>query len=291
MPTGRARDDLMLSRFTPPTPSSTPTENAVPGRTDAYSMALNLLGTAASGSPSQRRCGQAMASRPTSNASSSAAASSSPWRSVVAAEPIRSATTNAIDWAEQEADEARCCSSALRRLVSTATVASSTTGLAAAIRAKSKIRDAGVAHAVWRRSAVEGCRRPGVVDGLGLLLQARELALGVLDQKVSHVVAEAPLDDDSAARRGPPGSGEGVGGQEPAALPQRIRDVEHRVVFDLGLQREGEDRQLVTLVTSSNGPSSSIRADRLVATSRVALHLAIAVEPEPEEVVVLRDDL
>ena len=64
-------------------------------------------------------------------------------------------------------------------------------------------------------------------------------------EHVRHVVREPPPDDD--AQRGEVGAvlGEGVRGHLPAALAQRVRDVEHGVVVDAVLQREGEDGQLV----------------------------------------------
>ena len=40
---------------------------------------------------------------------------------------------------------------------------------------------------------------------------------------------------------------EGVGGQQPAALAQGVRDVEDREVVDAVLELEGEHRQLVAL--------------------------------------------
>ena len=86
---------------------------------------------------------------------------------------------------------------------------------------------------------------------------------------------------------------ERVGGHLPAALAQRVRDVEDREVVDRRPSSVNANTGSSSpRVISSNGPSSAIcagEARRDVA--RVALHLPVAVEAEPEEVVVLRDDL
>ncbi len=70
------------------------------------------------------------------------------------------------------------------------------------------------------------------MDGLGLALEARELALEVGDEHVGQVVREAAANDD--AERGEIGAvlGERVGGDLPAALAKGVRDVEDRVVVD-----------------------------------------------------------
>jgi hypothetical protein len=80
------------------------------------------------------------------------------------------------------------------------------------------------------------------VDGCRLLPQARQLALQVVDEHVGHVVGEAAPDDD--AKCGEVGAvlGERVRRELPPALTHGVRDVEHRVVLDLVLQREREHR-------------------------------------------------
>src|SRR5262245_8438567 len=99
-------------------------------------------------------------------------------------------------------------------------------------------------------------RRPGrrVVYGGRLALQAWEVAQNVLDEHVGHVV-RAPSTDDEG-ERGEVGAflGERVGRNLPASLAQCVRDVEDRVVVDLGLQREREDRQLVAVREEFEGP-------------------------------------
>jgi hypothetical protein len=55
-------------------------------------------------------------------------------------------------------------------------------------------------------------------------------------------MAEAPLDHHTQRRKVGALLREGVGRHEPATLPQRVRDVEDRVVLDVVDQREREDR-------------------------------------------------
>ena len=75
-----------------------------------------------------------------------------------------------------------------------------------------------------------------VVDRLRLLLEPRQLPLEVGDEQVGHVVGEAAPDDD--AQRGEVRAvlRERVGGHLPAALAQRVRDVEDGEVVDLVLR-------------------------------------------------------
>src|SRR6516165_4146787 len=84
-----------------------------------------------------------------------------------------------------------------------------------------------------------------VMDRCRLLVQLRQLPLHVADKQVGEVVREALPDHDSERGEVLAVGGEGVGGNEPAALAQRIRYVEDGVVLDLGVQREREHRQLV----------------------------------------------
>ena len=92
----------------------------------------------------------------------------------------------------------------------------------------------------WNPAELEASR-----TGHGLGLEVGQLTLDVLDEQLRHVVGEAELDDHPQGREVGPVRGEGVGGQQPAALPQRVRDVEDGVVLDLVLELEGEHRQLV----------------------------------------------
>ena len=109
---------------------------------------------------------------------------------------------------------------------------------------------------------------------------------------VGEVVAEPPLDHD--AQRGQVGAvgREGVRGQEPAALAEGVRDVEHRVIVDRGIELEGEHGQLVAACQELERAEllDLLRQPRRD-LARVALHLGEAVEAEAQEVVILRDDL
>ncbi len=124
-------------------------------------------------------------------------------------------------------------------------------------------------------------------------LEPGELALDVGDEHVRQVVREAASNDDAQRREIGAVLGEGVRRYLPAALAQGVRHVEHRVVLDAVFQREREDGKLVA-------PREQLeRADlgdpRTRAASRRRAHtpgrVAIAGEPEADEVVVLRDDL
>ena len=104
--------------------------------------------------------------------------------------------------------------------------------------------------------------------------------------------AEAVPDDDAERREVLPVLREGVGGELPAALAQRVRDVEDGEVLDPVLQLEGEHRQLVAPRDQLERPElGDLRRQPRGDVARVALHLPVAVEAEAEEVVVLRDDL
>ena len=101
-------------------------------------------------------------------------------------------------------------------------------------------RGDGGAHARVRaaRDGVGGARlvvepgRRGLVHRGGLLLELRQLPLDVVDQQVRHVVAEAALDHDAQHRQVLAVLREGVRREQPAALAQRVRDVEDREVVD-----------------------------------------------------------
>ena len=125
-----------------------------------------------------------------------------------------------------------------------------------------------------------------------LRLQAGELALEIGHQQVGHVVPEALPHDHAQRREVRPVFRERVGGQLPAAFPHRVRDVEHRVVVDPVLECEREDRKLVSLRyqlerAQLGDPRRQARGD----VARVPLHPPVSVEPEAQQVVVLRDDL
>ena len=112
------------------------------------------------------------------------------------------------------------------------------------------------------------CRVSLVQRGV-LFLQARELALDVGDEKVGHVVTQAALDHHTQRTQVGPVLGERVRGHEPAALAERVRDVEDRVVLDVVVQREREDRQLGTAGDEPEGAELLDLARRgCVATSR-----------------------
>ena len=80
---------------------------------------------------------------------------------------------------------------------------------------------------------VEGCCRRAVLDRCALLLEARQLPYQILDEQPGKVVAEAAPDDDSQSREILAVLRERVGRHLPAALAQRVRDVEHGEVLDL----------------------------------------------------------
>jgi hypothetical protein len=86
--------------------------------------------------------------------------------------------------------------------------------------------------------------------------------------------------------------GEGVGRDEPAALAERVGDVEDREVVDVVGDRKGKDGKLVTACEQLKWAKlldlpRNARGD----VPRVGLDTAEAVEAEPEEVVVLSDHL
>ena len=115
---------------------------------------------------------------------------------------------------------------------------------------------------------VEGGGRVAVVDGRRLLLEPRQLTLQVVDQQVGQVLAEPTFDDDPQRREVLAVLRERVRRQEPAALAQGVGDVEDREVVDPVLEREGEDRQLVTLGQELEGPQLGDPPGEPVATSR-----------------------
>ena len=86
--------------------------------------------------------------------------------------------------------------------------------------------------------------------------------------------------------------GERVRGHLPAALAQREREVEDGVVLHLRLQREREDRQLVAAGQQLERPELvEPRGETGRDVPRVLLHAPVALEAQPQEVVVLRDHL
>ena len=115
---------------------------------------------------------------------------------------------------------------------------------------------------------VERGRAVAVVHRFPLLLQPGQLPLDVGEQHVREIVAEPASHHDAKSREVITVLRERVSRQLPAALTQRVRDVEDGEVVDRVLDREGEDRQLVARVISSKGPNSAIWPDSRVATSR-----------------------
>ena len=122
--------------------------------------------------------------------------------------------------------------------------------------------------------------------------RARQLSLDVPHEHVREVVGEAAPDDDPERREVFTIRRERVRGHLPAALPQRVRDVEDRVVLDVGPERERKHRQLVPAGDQLEGPElGDLRRQVRRDVTRVAVDLLEPVEAEPEEVVVLGDDL
>src|SRR5262245_20061055 len=93
-------------------------------------------------------------------------------------------------------------------------------------------------------SVGEGSSRGRVVNRLRLALEARQLALQVLDEQVGQVVREPAADDDAERRKVGPVLRKRIGRQLPAPLAHRVRDVEHRVVVDVVFELEREHGQL-----------------------------------------------
>src|SRR3954451_20287959 len=147
-------------------------------------------------------------------------------------------------------------------------------------------------HMSFPSLVVEARRVSAVVYGGRLLLQTWQLPLDVVDEHVRDVVRESALHDDAKRCQVLPIGGKRVGRNEPATLAQRARDVEDAEVVDLFSNLEGEHRQLVPLRQQLEWPDLfdlTCKPHRDV--TRIRLHLAIAGEAEPQEVVVLRDDL
>ena len=148
-------------------------------------------------------------------------------------------------------------------------------------------------YAIQRHMSVrEGAPGRLVVDRRGLRLEPRKLPLEVGDEHVRHVVREAAPDDYAQRGEVGPVLRERVRRHLPAALAQRVRDVEDGVVLDLLLQREREHGKLVAARQELERPDlgdppGEPRRD----VARVSLHAPEAVVAEPKEVVVLRDDL
>ena len=130
------------------------------------------------------------------------------------------------------------------------------------------------------------------MDRRRLLFQTRELALQIGEQHVGEVVAEAPAYDH--AQRGDVGAvlRERVRRHLPAALTQRI-DTSKTVQLSISsVSVNAKTGSSSPRVISRNGPSSAISADEPRGhVARVALHLSVPRESQPEEVVVLGDDL
>ena len=130
------------------------------------------------------------------------------------------------------------------------------------------------------------------MNGGRLLLQARQLPLEIVDEHVGHVVREPTPDDHAQGGEVGPMLRERVRRNLPAALTHCVRDIENRVVLDLVLQRESEDRQLVSSRQELEGAHlGDLRREARGDVAGVRLDAAVALEAESEEVVVLRDDL
>ena len=157
-------------------------------------------------------------------------------------------------------------------------------------------------HGGERATAAVPCAAVGSVGERGRLarlgrppvarLEPRQDATQVGEQQVGEVVAEPATDDDAQRREVGALLRERVRRHLPAALAQRVGDVEDGVALTSSLS--------VNANTGSSSPrvSSAERPDRLDLVrephrdlARVALHLGVAVEPETQEVVVLRDHL
>src|SRR5262245_38481007 len=131
-----------------------------------------------------------------------------------------------------------------------------------------------------------------VVYRLGLLLEPRQLPIQVREQHVGHVVGEAAPHDHAQGGEVFAVLRERVGRHLPAALAQRVRHVEDGEVVDVVLDLEGEDGELVP-------PREQLERPELLYLTRqpggyvapVLLDSPVALETEPQEVVVLRDDL
>src|SRR5215211_2699178 len=139
--------------------------------------------------------------------------------------------------------------------------------------------------------AEPGCRRV-VVHRLGLALEARQLALQVREQHVAQVVREAAPHDHAEGGEVLAVLRERVRRHLPAPLAERVRDVEDREVVDPVPHGEGEDRELVPARQQLEGPElldlpRQPRGD----VAGVSLDVPVALEAEPQEVVVLRDHL
>ena len=131
-----------------------------------------------------------------------------------------------------------------------------------------------------------------VMNRRRLLLETRQLSLQVGDQHVRHVVGEPAPDDDSKSGKIFAVLRERVRGHLPATLAKRVRHVEHGEVLDVVPKREREDGQLVAPRDELERPElGDLRGEPRRDVAGVLLDPGVAIEPEPDEVVVLRDNL
>ena len=135
-------------------------------------------------------------------------------------------------------------------------------------------------------------RRCRVVHRRRLLLEPRELPLDVGHEQVGEIVREAAAHDDAERREVRAVLRERVCRNLPAAFAQGVRDVEDGEVVDVVLHGEREHRKLVPSRHELERPElRDARREPRGDLACVRLHLPVALEPEAEEVVVLRDHL
>jgi hypothetical protein len=127
---------------------------------------------------------------------------------------------------------------------------------------------------------------------LRVVLQDPHMQPEVIEQQVGQVHAEAVPDHDPHHRDIGQVVREGVGRHLPAAHPQPLGQVEHRVPGDVVTQPEREDRKVPALGEQLERAylgdlAGQVQRDVLAGL----LHPLVALMPEPDEVVVLGGDL
>src|SRR5262249_19467128 len=131
-----------------------------------------------------------------------------------------------------------------------------------------------------------------VVQRLSLTRESGQLALEVGNEHVGHVVAEAPLHYHPERSQVGAVLRERVRRHQPSPFAKRVRDVEDSEVVDLRSDGKSEHREFVSAceqLERAEVPDLARKTRGDVAG--VGLHPPETVEAEPQEVVVLRDDL
>src|SRR5215203_4924542 len=147
-------------------------------------------------------------------------------------------------------------------------------------------------HASACRSSVGEARVGFVVRRGRLLLEALQQPLQIVQEYVGGVPAVTVPDYHPQRYEIFPVLGERVSGHLPAALAHPARDVEGRIPFHLVPKLESEDGELATVGYELEGTELRDSAGDVGShVPALLLHAPVALETEPEEVVVLSHDL